>query len=493
MSWATDGITIRDDALTDAEIDVGANECLLRRADREELITTNVAMYNKMHERSLYSFEAEFVEMKGASMTGDTLAAKHLNDAAALSYVLKLVTERLQQYDLLNLFTKFPLLDMSQISTPNAWQDQYIDLTHWIDELDISVICRTIKWIRQFIDEDPEWSRDLSWSREVLLKACSSELKETIIGEEQALIIDDAAFQGGPVTFVLIIKHLSSLNAKALKQLYEYVAHISIKSIPGEDVGKITHQLRTVLKRFAACSTALFVIPPTCYEDIVRIFTTSSCGEFNDVFKTLLTQHDLGVPTYTYQRIFDIADDLYRKHQDKWVSDETSSQKGFLGENRNPRETRTCHLCGEVGHIAPDCPLGTTGASNRMGPEWFKPPDSSQSGCVKVSSDPSHWKKTIDGCEVWWCGKCFTKKTSTQGRWTDKHKRHFTSEHRGVRRQGNRTDAAANAAAAGGSIVSGITEVPTVAPAAHPATSVAPSVSVSFADAVANAQRATQT
>jgi len=46
-----------------------------------------------MHERSLYSFEAEFVEMKGVSMTGDTLAAKLLNDAASLSYVLKLVTE----------------------------------------------------------------------------------------------------------------------------------------------------------------------------------------------------------------------------------------------------------------------------------------------------------------------------------------------------------------------------------------------------------------
>ena len=89
--------------------------------------------------------------------------------------------------------------------------------------------------------------------------------------------------------------------------------------------------------------------------------------------------------------------------------------------------------------------------------------------------------------------KCFTKKTSTQGHWTDKHKRHFTSEHRGVRRQGNPTGAAANAAAAGGSIIFGITEVPTVAPAAHPATSVAPSASVSFADAVANAQRATQT
>ena len=119
------------DPLTNAEIDIGGNECLLPRVNREALITNNVAMYNKIHERSLYSFEAEFVKMKeGASMTGDSLAVKHFNDASALSYVLNLVTERLQQYDLLNLFTKFPLLDMNQISTPEAWQNQYTDLTH---------------------------------------------------------------------------------------------------------------------------------------------------------------------------------------------------------------------------------------------------------------------------------------------------------------------------------------------------------------------------
>ena len=89
MSWATEttSITICEDhALADTGIDVGGNACLLKRANREALITGNVVMYNKMHERSLYSFEAEFIELKGASMTGDTLVAKHLNDAASLSY-----------------------------------------------------------------------------------------------------------------------------------------------------------------------------------------------------------------------------------------------------------------------------------------------------------------------------------------------------------------------------------------------------------------------
>ena len=53
--------------------------------------------------------------------------------------------------------------------------------------------------------------------------------------------------------------------------------------------------------------------------------------------------------------------------------------------------------------------------------------------------------------------------------------------------QGNPPPAGANAAATGGSIVSGITEVPTVAPDANPTAS-APSPSVLFSEAVSNAQ-----
>ena len=86
MSWATSETTIkiRESALADNAIDVvGGNECLLKREDRAALVKSNVAMYNKMHERSLYSFEV--VEIKEASITGDALSAKHLNDASAMS------------------------------------------------------------------------------------------------------------------------------------------------------------------------------------------------------------------------------------------------------------------------------------------------------------------------------------------------------------------------------------------------------------------------
>jgi len=51
------------------------------------------------------------------------------------------------------------MLDMDEIDSGKVWQNRFIDLPHWIDDLDIMVvICRTIKWIRQFIDKDPEWN-----------------------------------------------------------------------------------------------------------------------------------------------------------------------------------------------------------------------------------------------------------------------------------------------------------------------------------------------
>ena len=145
-----------------------------------------------------------------------------------------------------------------------------------------------------------------------------------IMGEEQALAAQDRAFQGGPITLVLIIKHLSGLTIRAMKQL-------NLKSIVGEDITKITHQLRTVLKRFSSCSVERFVILPTCYEDILGIFTTFTCKDFNAAFRALLTQHELGAEQFTYHHVFDIEDDLYCKHQDKWVSAVDSGQSGFLG------------------------------------------------------------------------------------------------------------------------------------------------------------------
>jgi len=220
-----------------------------------------------MHELSPYLFEAEFVEMKDVPITGDALSANCLNDvvSAALSYVvLKLVGGHLHQYDHLNMF---PVLDMNKISQGTAWNNQFIDLFLWIDDLGLETARMTVRWIRQFIKDDEEWNRDISWSRDILFKMCTAELKETIMRKEQEFSVQAKSFEGDPITLVLIIKHLTGLRSRATKQLYEYVAKIDIKAIM----------------------------------DIVRIFTISICEDFNAVFKAPLTQHELGDPAFTYQ------------------------------------------------------------------------------------------------------------------------------------------------------------------------------------------------
>ena len=293
------------------------------------LIKNSVAMYEKMPELD------EYGEMTEAPITGDALFADDLNDVSALSYVLKLVGGHLQQYDHLNLSTKFPVLDMDKISHETAWDNQFINLFLWIDDLDLETVCMTVtRWIRQFIEDDEEWNRDLSWSQDILIKVCTAKLKETIMREEQVLLVLDKAIQDDPITLVLVIKRLSGLRSRAMIQLYEYITKIDIKAIVG----------------------------------IVGIFMISIHEEFNTLFKAFLTQHELGDPAFTYQRVFDISDYLYRKSQDKLVSTE-SNQRGLLGSKSDIHH----HNCGEEGHMQRDCTKPCKQLGGDLGPEWFKP------------------------------------------------------------------------------------------------------------------------
>ena len=329
MSWAAEDakVDIREAALADDSIVVGGSECcLLRRQDRAGLIKGNIAIYNKMHERFVYPFEAEFIELKDMSITGDALSATHLNDAAALSYVIELVTERFQQYNLSNLFSKFPVLDMAIIST-REWTSTFIDL---LSRDQFNPI------LNQVIKSSPSI---MSWAIKTFTikigeaAALADDVVIDVGGNE--CLLKRAAFQGDPITLVLIIKHLSGLRSRAAKQLYEHVAKININK---EIV------------------------------DIVGIFTISICEDFNAVFKAPLTQHELGDPAFTYQRVFNISNNLYYKHQDKWVSAE-NNQRGFLDSNSDIH----CHNCGGEGHIQRDCAKPHKQAGGDLGPAWFKP------------------------------------------------------------------------------------------------------------------------
>jgi len=182
---------------------------------------------------------------------------------------------------------------------------------------------------------------------------------------------------------------------------------------------------------------------------------------------------------FTYQNISNTADELNRKHLSQWVPSE-STESGFV-----VKSDIICHNCCGSGHIARDCTLPRKQSGGvDLGPEWFKPPDSNQAGCIKISSDPNHWKKTISGEEVWWCGICKIRRGAHTGRWTNGNRKHFTSEHRGpTNRQAN------NPVAANVVVIEASIAPPSTMVTAFAGTDTAPH-SVTFAEALTESRDA---
>jgi hypothetical protein len=103
-------------------------------------------------------------------------------------------------------------------------------------------------------------------------------------------------------------------------------------------------------------------------------------------------------------------------------------QSNFRGQstNGNQTETRSCHHCGKVGHIKPNCPelrpaaksdasnsikTHTTNTSTLPGKKRYEAPGDHDPHTKKLGSDT--WK---------WCAKC--------KRWNKGDSAHLTDEHR---------------------------------------------------------------
>ena len=408
-------------------------------------------------------FENQYDFVSTASLSNDALAETNYKSTVALDNINQAVKARLRMYDLNSFFEQFPKV---QLGTWNPNQET-IDLFENLDELTDSKlqdeIYEAIAWINTEVDE-PEWKRELTWSREVILSACSASLKEAVIAKETEILDAYPGATGGPVTFIIIMETILSMSSDTFNALYKFIQNLDIKKYNGEDITVVTRELRVNLRRLYACNSKGYVVPPTVCSDLIHIFQTSSCAGFNAVFAQMSVQMLInnnsskkgifGTKQAGYKDILRIAEASFVEFKDQWITPANVSGPGQSGFNTGnfSGNKRKCHICGSEDHLMRDCPNrnrngngGRGGRGNGNGSAsdpLITPPNKEDTKCTKVGVNPNRWDRHFDdGIVRSWCGKCVLRKvkgkTNTKkGRWTDGRAKHYTDEHRGV---GNRS------------------------------------------------------
>jgi hypothetical protein len=253
---------------------------------------------------------------------------------------------------------------------------------------------------------------NLDWSGEILLsRACDINLREIIMCEEKELTDIDRGFNGGPITFLLIINKLSSLTSDGLYDLYKHIQSLNIKNYDGEHIPSVTKEIHLALKRLESCSKDQFVLPPTMMDDLIKVLQTTSCEQFNNTFKTLKIHQNVFGQKLMSTELLELADKTYKQVESSWKGPLANSNNphGFLLSNQSDQ----CHTDQGDGRSS------TTKKHGLLGPEWFQPPDPKNISCRKIPDDPLHWTKKIGNQFAHWCGKCQHKKTNHKGRWTN--------------------------------------------------------------------------
>ena len=446
---------------------VTITQCVLRRSDRAGLDPDKLATIVLS---SKANFEHRYMQNKTASLSNEALAVSNYKSTVALDVINTSVLSRLRAYDLNSFFEQFPLVNVVNGWDPNQ---ETIDLFENLDRLtdrDLQdEIYDTITWINTEVDE-PEWKRELVWSREIILAACDVGLREAVLAKENEVLENKPGCTGGPVTFIVVMEMILSMSSDAFNELYRFIQRLDIKTYAGEDINDVVRDLRVNLRRLYACSSRGYIIPPTIVSDLIKVFQTTSCTNFNSVFaalsvQNLILQNSGSRSTKkgpTYKDILKIAEATFSEYKDEWVvsqGDANSGDPGQSGFNTSGQGKRKCHICGSEDHLKRNCPKnnGSNGQNGRGGglnnrgnvDPRLQPPKPEDNRCTKVSNDPKRWDRRFeDGTVRSWCAKCVLRRdangnrNTNKGRWTDGNARHYTDQHRGLSSRGNQNGGA---------------------------------------------------
>lgn len=464
---------------------VTITQCVLFRSERvgldpDKLATIIVA--------SKEEFPAKYHIVKTASLSGDKLAQTNFRSSVSLDVINTSVLSRLRMYDLNSFFEQFPLVENGVWDANQETLNLFESLDQLTDQDIQERIFESVIWINTEVNE-PEWLRELVWSRDIILAACDSFLVEAILAKERDILEAFPGATGGPITFVVLMEIILSMSSDAFNELYRFIQKLDIKTYEGEDINEVVRNLRVNLRRLYACTSKGYLVPPTVETDLIKVFQTTSCDKFNDVFaalkvQTLIQNNSRGTVRGgawrtsatggpKYKDILRIAEATFNEYKDEWVVESTQQNPGQHGFNTMNQGGKSCHKCGSTKHLKRDCPQsgnsnrggntndsgGNNNRSNQRGNQdpRLVAPNPSDSRCSKVSDSPRRWDRSFeDGITRSWCAKCVLRRTSTgqdntnPGRWTDGRAKHYTDEHRGNNTTGGNNNRANLAQSNGG-------------------------------------------
>ena len=156
---------------------VTITQCVLYRRDRAGLDQDKMAT---IIVASKEEFPSKYQIVRTAALSGDKLAQANFRSSVSLDVINTSVQARLRTYDLNSFFEQFPLVHNGTWD-PNQNTLNLFDSLDQLTDLDVQEqIFETVVWINTEVNE-PEWLRELVWSREIILTACEPFLVEAIL------------------------------------------------------------------------------------------------------------------------------------------------------------------------------------------------------------------------------------------------------------------------------------------------------------------------